>query len=279
MPFLYQPGTASIPYGQTPFTAGWDANSRRNSKVADDRPATASGYFLRPNGALINLWITDIQASFAVSGQAAQSRMLRQFYPRSFSSVTLSITGNVPNTQEYNRLALFVREHQYLALQGLNGGSTIDQTIVFALNDQTPSSWPANPHNVKGAHVPWHLRGYVKSMAAGAVRHEVAPEFTVDFLVAASTFQPGAKGLWGEQLASPASLSNFLRLVNVASKQDRVPGGLFVKDPLQKATPAAATPPAPPASPVTQVPGLASLWSALTQLNATELTTIRRATQ
>lgn len=255
--FLYAPSHAAIPYGHLRYDVGWDANSRSNSRVADHSPDRASGFLVRPDGALINLWITDMQATFAVAGVAAQSRMLREWYPRSFADVTLQITGNVPNTQEYNRLAMFVREHQYLGLQYVSSGGTATQTVTFGLHDQTPSQWgspaargsdvvPTNglppsgvSTNVKGNHLPWQVNGYIQSIDAGAVRHEVAPEFTINLIVAGSTFVAGQIGIWKETVDDPSALGSFLTLINAAAKQSNT----FVTNPITGVGP--SNPPLP----------------------------------
>lgn len=260
MPFRYQPSINPTPYGlHVPYTQGYDARSRRNGPAADDNPAQASGYFLRPNGAMVDLWISEVAADFSLTGQVGQSRMTRTFFPRSFNTVTLTITGNVASTQEYNRLALFIREHHYNALQYINDGGTANQTIVFGLYDRTPKSWANNATNVKGNHLPWIVNGYVKTVDAGAVALEVAPAFSIEFVVTTSTFVAGNTGLWQDTTLTEAALPSFIDLINVATKSDRASGSGFVTNPVAAATPAPQTD--PPLSPNVLLNGEGSLWS------------------
>lgn len=236
---VYQPKHANVPYGlHIPYNKGYDARSRANAPKAEQNGA--SGQFRRPDGKTIALWITDITADFSLSGTQGQSRMLREFFPHSFNDVTLQITGNVASTQEYNRLALFVREHQWGALQEINGGGKATQTIDFHLyNTYAGGRTPGRGRTIKGPHRPWSVSGYISSIGAGAVRHEIAPEFSINFIVATSQLS-GNTGIWSDSLASGSSLKTFLQIIGT-SKQAKTGRG-FVQDPIAPPRPPAATP-------------------------------------
>lgn len=228
------PSTAGIanwinaPAGNSPYPGGFDAWSRRNTPNADKKGA--SGYFSRTDGSQIAVWITEITADFSVSGESGQSRMLREFFPRSFNDVTLNIKGNVASTQEFNRLALFVRETQWLAL---NPGSKADPTMTFVLNgtSSTNKGFPYTGRNVKGPHRPWQVTGYIQSMQAGAVAHQIAPEFNLGFIVATSVLS-GNTGLWSDVAAPTPVLKNILEMLPSNVRNKRTSG--FVASPGQK---------------------------------------------
>lgn len=224
----YQPKQAQVPYGlHIPYDKGYDARSRAKTPAAE--ALQPSGYLLHVASQFqVDLWITEISADFSLSGQTGQSRMLREFFPRSFNDVTLNIVGNVASTQEFNRLAAFVRQMQWQALQAINAGSSASQTLTFGLFDNTPDFKAAR--TVKGSHRPWLVNGYVQKIAAGAVTQEVAPQFQLNFVVAESTFNANT-GLWSDVAAPAQSLQTMLALVNTARKQGTVSGG-FIRDPV-----------------------------------------------
>lgn len=229
MTYVYEPIVSSQIYGlHIPYDKGYDAHSQRNYPSAEKH--NPSGYFRRADGATIALWVTEMTADFTLSGQTGQSRMQREFYPRSFNDVTLRIQGNVASTQEYNRLALFVREHQWRALNYINqGGTGVDQTITFGLYDNTPSIIKNGRRAIKGHHQPWQIQGYISTIAAGAVAHNVAPAFSIDYVVC-DTASNGNMAIWSEILEAPSALSSFIGFVNRDITNQQIFGG-FVPTP------------------------------------------------
>lgn len=241
-PYQAVPGVPSLPsQEQIPFDKGYDATSHANAPTAED--GGASGFLLRPSGAQIDLWITEVAADFSLSGEQGQSRMLREFFPHSFNDVTLKVTGNVASTQEYNRLAMFVREHHWSALQNINSGSSADQTITFVLYNTYSGgrTWPTSS-TTKGPHRPWSVTGYIKSVAAGAVRWEVAPAFTLEFIVTTSVLS-GNTGIWSDTPDNGGStLQTFMQLVAAANGGELVsPGAGFTSDPVIAQLPESST--------------------------------------
>lgn len=236
----YRPTPNNKIYGlHVPYDQGYDARSHRNAPTAEQHDS--SGYLRRPDGAQIDMWIEEISADFSLSGTSGQSRMKRDFYPHSFNDVKLMVKGRVASTQEYNRLALFVREHHWRALDSINGGGTADQTLQFVLHNtygnghtwRKPRSQDSElGHaltNTKGPHRPWSVNGFVESINAGATRFEVAPQFEFAFVVTRSEFN-ASTGIWEEhQELTGSYLSTILQLAN---KANNAPTDGFIKDPL-----------------------------------------------
>lgn len=231
---LYQPvRTNQITGLNVPYNRGYDTTVwGGNAPTADQ--GGSSGYFSatwadgtgKPTQRQINLWITDLQADFSVSGDQAQSRMLREFFPRSFNDVTLTIIGNCANSQEFNRLALFVREAQWRALHALNtGAANVNPMVTFVLH----SNFPYSTNRTKGQHRPWNVSGYVQSMEAGAIAQNVAPEFAIQFIVAESSLH-GNTGLWADSLDKIAPLTNMLNLLG--AQAGHTAGKGYVRDPV-----------------------------------------------
>lgn len=236
-PTIYKPRPTGLITGlDVPYNQGYDTTVWGNNAPTADQGGS-SGYFTatwsegraKPTQYLINMWITDLTADFTLSGTTGQSRMQREFFPRSFNDVTLTITGNCANSQEYNRLALFVRESQWRALSALNSGSaTVHPMVNFVLN----SNAPITGRSVKGQHRPWSVSGYIQNMAAGAVALDIAPEFTIQFIVATSSMH-GNTGLWQDSLAKVKPLANMLTLLG--AQPGHTAGSGYVRDPITPA--------------------------------------------
>lgn len=236
----YVPVNKPLLYGlNVSYNRGYDYWSNRNAPTPEQtdtdttaKKNTSSGYFKATlTDFQINVWVTEITAEFSLSGSVGQSRMLREFFPRSFNDITVRISGNVASSYEYNRLALFFREHQWNALNTIGQQQNADPTVTFHLDDNTPSGFANAQRGTKGAHKEWEITGYVKSMAAGATAHEVAPAFVIDFIVVASTFG-GGLGLWEDDAIKLPAFKDFLLLVNIAEKAARATGAGFISNPV-----------------------------------------------
>lgn len=59
--------------------------------------------------------VMSYEQPLALSGSTAQSRLSRQFYPKTFSPSDITVKGRCDSQKDYQRLALFVRKH-HLAL-------------------------------------------------------------------------------------------------------------------------------------------------------------------
>lgn len=244
--------SSPVPYGlHVPYNQGYDARSRAKAPTAEQ--GGSSGNLYSPTlGAKVEMWITDISADFSISGEIGQSRMLREFFPHSFNDVTLQITGNVASTQEYNRLAAFVRQAHWQGLANVNNGDASDQTLTFTLYNNTPTAWKLAPHTTdvaitgdpagalaqglttaKGAHRPWVVTGYIQEMQAGAERWEVAPQFTIDFIVTTSALTAHT-GLWSDTAARGSVLKSFLQLFSDTKLYNN---GNYVTSPIAPPTP------------------------------------------
>lgn len=154
----------------------------------------ANGFMTNQIGEEVDFYIEEMSVDFAMGGKSAQSRRVREFFPRNFVQPSLMITGTAPSSYEFNRLAAFVRgTHLYavsgreLRAAGVAYRTVKDKTGITPLNTvrlHIESGGRNTRRNHKGRHRPWIVEGYVKNMQAGAEKENHAPQFSFEFVVA-----------------------------------------------------------------------------------------------
>lgn len=180
-----------------------------------------NGALVAPFGSTVKLWISEINMDFSMSGSTGQSRYRRQYYPKSFNQPSILVRGQMPNQFEYNRLATFVRECHFESLTGnrflyakkanqsraaAKASSASLNTIKLLIKDA--GSVGKIRRNLKGGHKGLVFEGYIKNIAAGAVKFNFAPEFEFEF-VNASSYLNGAVGIYEDTLVSGSQLMNW----------------------------------------------------------------------
>lgn len=213
----------------------------------------------QPNGRLINVrgekidfWIEEMETAFEMAGSTGQSHKLRQFFPHNMVQPSIKIRGRAPNSFQYNRLASFIRVGQHDALStdelreagiplrnvsNKEGQTYIIPTLRFIIRNGSGNGkrkFPYNSRNVKGIHKAWKLEGYVKGMAAGAQRHDPAPAFEFEFMVAESE-QTGQVGIWDDIAVAGDQIRPWIDIFESAGKSgfirsDRITGGVPGED-------------------------------------------------
>jgi len=187
-----------------------DPNERNNWTVQ----------LIKPNRKYLNLWVEEMSIDFSISGSTGQSRWKREFFPRSFNQPTLMMTGFMPNPREYNKLAAFVRESHS---EALNINRNYSETSGGNTNTYKNSSIPlptvtllTNPRktfgrsrNQKGGRRGMKLEGYIGSINAGAERHQQAPQFQIEFIIASSD---GSVGIYDDRLDAGSKITDWMRL-------------------------------------------------------------------
>ncbi len=198
--------------------------------VADpDRNPAAKGANARltnQRNEKIDFWVEEVEAKFEMTGTTAQSRTLRQFVPHSIVQPSIMVTGRAPNSFQYNRLASFIRASHWNAVnmdqlsgedvrhEVLGNGKTVTvPTIRLIIRNRTRDGFPYNGSNVKGSHIPWAVEGYVKSIKAGAKRHDPAPPFQFEFLISENLMKPSL-ALWNDTRVYGSQLRAWLDFIN-----------------------------------------------------------------
>lgn len=63
------------------------------------------------------LFVDNIKTGWKLSGSTGQAQMARTFFPRNLSQDDLIISGTMPNQHEYDKLVVFVEDHQKQILE------------------------------------------------------------------------------------------------------------------------------------------------------------------
>jgi len=199
-----------------PIDTGYAVKTKH--KGANDSK-TWSGMLITNNNNVLKLWIEDVVMDFSMSGSAGQSRYRKQFYPKAFNQPTMKVSGRMPNQFEYNKLASFIRESHFDALNQVNrniGEVFADNkydtnTIRFFIKGTSSGTQTQPKRNLKGNHLPLGFRGYIKNIAAGATKFEFAPQFKFDFVIASSV-DTGQVGIYSDTLDLGTQIMSWMDL-------------------------------------------------------------------
>lgn len=64
------------------------------------------------------LWVTNLKQSNQLQGPKYTSRLTRHFYPRSYGPGPMMVTGRAESQEDYQDLAVFIRQHHETVMTG-----------------------------------------------------------------------------------------------------------------------------------------------------------------
>ncbi len=135
-----------------------------NTSAQDISKNSDPSYTLPQTTESFDLWVTEINYGYGLTGSNAASRFYNRFYPQYFRKNPIQVKGVCRDEVEYNDLAKFIREQQVNA--------TIDHNNLFLL--QIPGG------GIRSI-------GVVSSFQSGiSVQNQgipIAPEFNFEFIV------------------------------------------------------------------------------------------------
>lgn len=181
----FEYGPPGLPeYLNLPIAEGTLAGGVRQQKDVYATPANMSGRLISVRRETeLPIWIEEMSADFSIQGVEAQSRRIRQFYPRAFQQPSLTITGRCANDRRFNEVAEFVRQSQVDALSIAESPLALD---IPYLSTGKPER----------RHRGWRVRGYIENIQAGAQRFNPAPSFQFKFVISYSQYdESGNVGL------------------------------------------------------------------------------------
>ena len=137
------------------------------------------------------LFVDRVSTAWSLSGETAQARQSRSFYPRNLSQADFLIEGICPSQAEYDRLVEFVQAH-HLRITDVGDNPTIDDTPNQTSSVSFMMGKPRDPGAAGGfdqarrgrpgtyRHAPsifWDVA--VTSIAAGHERFKFQPAFSL----------------------------------------------------------------------------------------------------
>jgi hypothetical protein len=171
-------GDNRAPQPVTQFGTGYDV-------ITTDKQATDSGANAYLSDSADNthvlLTITAIETDLSLAGSRGQSQLQQDFYPRNFQQPSFTITCQARSQKEVGRVAEFVHKAQRNAVAQ---GALMSLIVPSGGLRHTRSSTSSGRPGMRGTRKGMHCSGYVKSMPRSHKRHDPAPTFSFDFVVA-----------------------------------------------------------------------------------------------
>ena len=176
-------------------TVNWNGDNRAdqpNTLFGRGYDVTTSD--MQANEGGVNAWLSDsadnthvkltviaVETDLRLAGTEGQAQLQKDFYPRNFQQPSFTITCQARSQKEIGRVAEFVHKAQRNAV---SQGSLMGLTIPSGGLNHTRAAANGSRDGMRGTRKGLSMAGYVKSMPREHRRHEPAPKFTFDFVVA-----------------------------------------------------------------------------------------------
>jgi hypothetical protein len=177
-------------------------------------PEGSNAYFKNQQGKEMPLYVTDVELSIEMGGEAVQSKNVRQFFPSNLVQPSIEIFGIMPSSFHFNNLASFVRKSQDLAIFG--GQENEDKLVQFRLFSKSSGKLYGEefPYQgkradgrqiTKGRHTGLGILGYIQNAQAGARKENHAPEWQITMMVAKMEIGP-----WEDEVVPTGDLTSWM---------------------------------------------------------------------
>jgi hypothetical protein len=163
------------------------------------------------------LTLIAIETSLSLAGSDGQSPLQKDFYARNFQQPSFSLTVQARSQLEIGRVAEFVHKAQR---NSVSQGSLMKLAVPRAGLKGTAASSVNNKDGMKGVRQGLSMSGYVANMPRSHKRHDPAPVYAFDFVVAKMH-----TGIFEDQPYKAYKLSKWSEIV------DTVLEGNFIKAP------------------------------------------------
>lgn len=178
-------------------------------------------------GRFIRLYVTDVELSLEMGGEAVQSPKIRQFFSSNLVQPSINISGIAPSSYHYNNLANYVRKSQDLSVE-------TGELMRFRLYDTAEGiglkNFPYDGRNTKGKHEEIKLQGYIQTMQAGARKENHAPEWQMTIMIVVME-----KGPWDDELVTGTVLRPWIDIFS--GNYEKAKEKSFVQQPKSKKSP------------------------------------------
>jgi hypothetical protein len=155
---------------------GYDVYATRS-----EAPPNPSGK-IESEGESRDLWISEYQTTFAISGSTAQSARTRSYFARSLTQPSITVACQFPNQELMGKFVEFVRT-THLNMESSSILSIyaqqpdLPQGASYRGNRKTKYGYQDNSHRSIQA------KGYIKEIKRSYQKGVNAPELTFDFVV------------------------------------------------------------------------------------------------
>lgn len=171
----------------------------------------------------VKLWVSEITTNLSLAGSTAQSRLTRDFYAKNFQQPSFTIKCQAIGQRDHGLVAEFIHKAQRnCVIHGTLMGFTL------------PADQYDRPNNAKhrghhGHRKGLSIAGYVANAPRTHRRHDPAPDFTFDFVVARMRSGP-----FEENSAQVAKLAKWTDIFDAIIKGTLIPQPLTVDQQAQQ---------------------------------------------
>jgi hypothetical protein len=171
-------GNKRAPQPVTLFGKGYDVITTANQ--ANDSGTNA---FLSDSADNTHVLLTvkAVETDLSLAGSRGQSPLQQDFYPRNFQQPSFTITCQARSQAEIGRISEFVHKAQR---NSVSQGSLMTLIIPAGGLNHTRNLTSSGRNSMRGTRKGMQITGYVKSMPRSHRRHDPAPTFAFDFVVA-----------------------------------------------------------------------------------------------
>jgi hypothetical protein len=165
-----QPGTA--------FDRGYDVKTTAAQAI----DGGANTYLMdEADNTHVLLTLTAIEATLSLDGSRGQSPLQVDFYPRNFRQPSFTLVARARSQEEVGRVSEFIHKAQR---NSVSQGSLMRIIIPSGGLKGTAASSINGSDGMRGIRQGISMSGYVATMPRSHKRHDPAPEFTIEFVVA-----------------------------------------------------------------------------------------------
>jgi len=93
---------------------------------------------------VFRFWPETLEQAHGLTGSKSQSHTFQHFYSKNYSAGQLHVTGRVRYQEQYDQLAQFIRDHQFLMITQIGASNDGNGDQISLLNFNVPSenlSW------------------------------------------------------------------------------------------------------------------------------------------
>lgn len=171
-------GDNRAPQPNTLFGRGYDVSTTANQANESGVNAILSD---SADHTHINLTVVSVETDLRLSGTRGQSQLQQDFYPKNFTQPSFTITCQARSQQEVGRIAEFVHKAQRNAV---SRGTLMTLVVPNGGLKKTKAPADGSRNGMRGTHKGMQITGYVKEIPRSHKRHDPAPKFVFDFVVA-----------------------------------------------------------------------------------------------
>lgn len=201
----------------TLFGRGYDVKTTRNQAHEGGSNAYLTD---EADNTHVLLTIVAIETTLSLAGSRAQSPMQAEFYARNFQQPSFTIGVQARSQYEVGRVSEFVHKAQR---NSVSQGSLMRLMIPTGGLNRVAASSVRNTDGMRGVRRGLSMSGYVATMPRSHKKHDPAPQYTFDFVVAKMH-----AGIFDDQPYKAYKLAKWSEIV------DTVLEGNFIKPPVPR---------------------------------------------